>query len=175
MAQRSNEIATDNLLVEWSNLMQPDEFRGSKKHDIQVVVDADFQAQLDAIGMPLTGTYENKEGKTIAKIKTTQFTKKNVDQYGDIFDSQGQRTDYFPRKGDVVRVKIWVREYEGKAGLWLSGIQVIEANSEAASSSGGFAPVEGGFTGSAPAAPAATTSEEVSPSEPTFSKDDLPF
>lgn len=174
MATRNNEIATDTLLVEWSNLMQPDEFRGSKKHDIQVVVDADFQAQLDAIGLPLTGVYENKEGKSIAKIKTTQFTKKGVDQYGDIFDSQGQRTDYFPRKGDMVRVKIWVREYEGKAGLWLSGIQVIEANSEDAGSSGGFAPVEGGFTGSATVATAAAPSEEVSP-EPPVDCSDLPF
>ena len=174
MANRNNEIATDTLLVEWSNLMKPDEFRGSKKHDIQVVVDADFQAQLDEIGMPLTGTYENKEGKTIAKIKTTQFTKKGVDQYGDIFDSQGQRSDYFPRKGDMVRVKIWVREYEGKAGLWLSGIQVIEANGEGAGGTAGFAPVEGGFTGSAPAASVAAPSEEVSP-EPPVDASDLPF
>ena len=173
MAIRKNEIKTDSLLVEWSNLMRPDEFRGSKKHDIQVVVDADFQAQLDEIGIPLTGTYENKEGKTIAKIKTTQFTKKGLEAYGDIVDSQGNKTDYFPRKGDMVRVKIWVREYEGKAGLWLSGIMVVEANSDAGGG-GGWEPVEGGFTGNAPVAPAADTSEEVSP-EPPVDKDDLPF
>ena len=96
-----------------SDLRKPDEFRGSKKHDVQVVVNEEFQAQIDKFGMPLNGTYTGKDsGDTIVKVKTTEFTKQDKDEYGRIVDSKGVKTDYFPQKGDKVRLKIWAREWE---------------------------------------------------------------
>lgn len=170
MANRNNEIYSPSVLVAWSNLRRPDEFRGTKKHDIQVVVNSEFQKQLDALGMPLNGTYTGKEtGDLIVKVKTTEFTKKNEDQYGRIVDSQGQKTDYFPTKGDMVRLKIWVREWEGKASLFLSGVQVIEANGSTGAD-GGWETVDGGFTGEA--APAAAPESAPAPTTPS---EDLPF
>ena len=38
MAKRSNEITTSTVDVVWANLRRPDEFRGSKKHDISIVM-----------------------------------------------------------------------------------------------------------------------------------------
>ena len=129
MANRNNELYSPVVEVAWANLRKPDEFRGSKKHDVQVVVNDEFKTQLDGFNMPLNGTYTGKEsGDTIVKVKTTEFTKQNKDEYGRIVDSKGKKTDYFPAKGDKVRLKIWAREWEGKMSLFLSGVQVIEAN-----------------------------------------------
>ena len=129
MANRNNELYSPVVEIAWANLRKPDEFRGSKKHDVQVVVNEEFQAQIDKLGMPLNGTYTGKEsGDLIVKVKTTEFTKQNKDEYGRIVDSRGVKTDYFPQKGDKVRLKIWAREWEGKMSLFLSGVQVIEAN-----------------------------------------------
>lgn len=130
MANRNNELYSPVVEVAWANLRKPDEFRGSRKHDVQVVVNDEFKAQLDAFNMPMNGTYTGKEsGDTIVKVKTTEFTKMDKDEYGRIVDSKGHKTDYFPQKGDKVRLKIWAREWEGKMSLFLSGVQVIEANS----------------------------------------------
>jgi hypothetical protein len=143
MANRNNELYSPVVEVAWANLRKPDEFRGSKKHDVQVVVNEEFQAQIDKLGMPLNGTYTGKEsGDTIVKVKTTEFTKMDKDEYGRIVDSKGHKTDYFPSKGDKVRLKIWAREWEGKMSLFLSGVQVIEANG---SGSSGWEAHEDGF------------------------------
>lgn len=149
MAKRSNEIITANLNVVWANLRRPDEFRGSKKHDISVVLSDELKSQLSELGYTTyTGSYVGKEsGDTIVKVKTTDaIQKRNLESYDKIFDSQGQATDYFPQGGDVVRLKIWVRDFEGKASLFLNGVQVIEANGD--TGAGGFEAVEGGFTSS---------------------------
>ena len=168
MANRNNELYSPVVEVAWANLRKPDEFRGSKKHDIQVVVNEDFKKQLDAFNMPLNGTYTGKEsGDTIVKVKTTEFTKQNKDQYGRIVDSRGVKTDYFPAKGDKVRLKIWAREWEGKMSLFLSGVQVIEANN---SSSSGWEAHDDGFVAEESSAPA-----ETSETPDTVSDDDIPF
>lgn len=143
MANRNNELYSPVVEVAWANLRKPDEFRGSKKHDVQVVVNEEFQAHIDKLGMPLNGTYTGKEsGDLIVKVKTTEFTKQNKDEYGRIVDSKGIKTDYYPQKGDKVRLKIWAREWEGKMSLFLSGVQVIEANG---SMSSGWDTHENGF------------------------------
>jgi hypothetical protein len=143
MANRNNELYSPVVEVAWANLRKPDEFRGSRKHDVQVVVNDEFKTQLDGFNMPLTGTYVGKEsGDTIVKVKTTEFTKQDKNEYGRIVDSKGHKTDYFPQKGDKVRLKIWAREWEGKMSLFLSGVQVIEANNQSGS---GWEEHEGGY------------------------------
>ena len=78
MANRKNELYSPVVEVAWANLRKPDEFRGSVKHDVQVVVNEEFKVQIDALGMPLNGTYVGKEsGDTIVKVKTTEFTKQD--------------------------------------------------------------------------------------------------
>lgn len=167
MANRNNELYSPVVEVAWANLRKPDEFRGSKKHDVQVVVNDDFKKQLDAFNMPLNGTYTGKEsGDTIVKVKTTEFTKQNKDEYGRIVDSKGRKTDYFPAKGDKVRLKIWAREWEGKMSLFLSGVQVIEANN---TSTSGWEEHTDGFV-----ADTVSVAEESETPE-TVSSDDIPF
>ena len=175
MANRNQSITSPTVDVAWANLRRPDEFRGSKKHDIQVVINDEFKAQLDKIGMPLTGTYVGKEsGDTIVKVKTTEFTKKGEDLYGKIVDSSNKPTKYFPGKGDKVRLSIWVREWEGKASLFLNGVQVIEANGQ--TSDTGFTAVDGGFQdASAPAeAPAPAAADPECSDCPAAGCDDCP-
>ena len=167
MANRNNELYSPVVEVAWANLRKPDEFRGSKKHDVQVVVNDEFKKQLDAFNMPLNGTYTGKEsGDTIVKVKTTEFTKQNKDEYGRIVDSKGRKTDYFPAKGDKVRLKIWAREWEGKMSLFLSGVQVIEANN---TSTSGWEEHADGFV-----ADTVSVAEESETPE-TVNSDDIPF
>lgn len=163
MANRNNELYSPVVEVAWANLRRPDEFRGSKKHDVQVVVNDEFKKQLDAFNMPLNGTYTGKEsGDTIVKVKTTEFTKQNKDEYGRIVDSKGRKTDYFPAKGDKVRLKIWAREWEGKMSLFLSGVQVIEANN---TSTSGWEEHDNGFV--------AETGPSTEPEDTSEAADDM--
>ncbi len=177
MANRNNELYSPVVEIAWANLRKPDEFRGSKKHDVQVVVNEEFQAQIDKLGMPLNGTYTGKEsGDTIVKVKTTEFTKQDKDEYGRIVDSHGVKTDYFPQKGDKVRLKIWAREWEGKMSLFLSGVQVIEANG---SMNSGWETHEDGFvTGSTDDSKEECCGDPKScetPCEEEVNKEDIPF
>ncbi len=146
MAKRSNEITTSTVDVVWANLRRPDEFRGSKKHDISIVMNDDLKGKLSGLGFTdYCSSYVGKEsGDLIIKVKTTDaLVKRNLETYDKIVDSQGKVTDYIPQGGDKVRVKIWVRDFEGKASLFLNGIQVVEANGD---TGGGWDVVDGGFT-----------------------------
>lgn len=148
MAKRSNEITTSTVDVVWANLRRPDEFRGSKKHDISIVMNDDLKQKLSELGYSdYCSSYVGKEsGDLIIKVKTTDaIVKRNLDTYDKIVDSKGKSTDYIPQGGDKVRVKIWVRDFEGKASLFLNGVQVVEANGDTGS---GWDEVEGGFESS---------------------------
>ena len=172
MAKRSNEIYTSTVDVVWANLRRPDEFRGSKKHDISIVMNDDLKQKLEALGFTeYCSSYVGKEsGDQIIKVKTTDaIVKRNLETYDRIVDSQGKATDYIPQGGDKVRVKIWVRDFEGKASLFLNGVQVIEANGDTGS---GWDVVEDGFT--APNEEAPATSEPTAPAADAKSED-LPF
>lgn len=172
MANRKNELYSPIVEVAWANLRKPDEFRGSRKHDVQVVVNDEFKVQIDELGMPLNGTYVGKEsGDTIVKVKTTEFTKQDKEEYGRIVDSKGIKTDYYPQKGDKVRLKIWAREWEGKMSLFLSGVQVIEANG---SMSSGWDSHDDGFVAEDTKEDKVTVPEEA-PAKGVGADEDMPF
>ena len=172
MANRKNELYSPVVEVAWANLRKPDEFRGSRKHDVQVVVNEEFKVQIDALDMPLNGTYVGKEsGDTIVKVKTTEFTKQDKEEYGRIVDSKGIKTDYYPQKGDKVRLKIWAREWEGKMSLFLSGVQVIEANG---SMSSGWDSHDDGFVTENTKEAKVTVPEEA-PAKVGVVDEDMPF
>jgi hypothetical protein len=136
MSNKRNEIYTPAVRCTWANLIRPDEFRGSKKHTVQIEVTPELEdliAQrfgVDKLNKDTVSGYLPAKGDYPAAVtvKTTQFTKDNIDRWaGTIVDSTGKAMeDYLPGSGDTVRLKVWVTEKE-KLGLWLNGIQVVEA------------------------------------------------
>lgn len=175
MSNKRNEIYSPTVRCTWANLARPDEFKGSKKHTIQVEMTPEFENVLKtrfglstidkntvAGFLPAKGEYP-----AAVTIKTTEFTKQGKDRWaGNLVDIKGQTLeDYLPGSGDQVRVKIWVTENE-KISLWLNGIQVIEQTQTG--SAGGWEDLSGDEP--VPAAPVA----EAPAADPTDSAD-LPF
>ena len=146
MSNKANELYTSAVPVSRAYLMAPDTAFNAKKHAINIVVTDELEGQIKsqfgitelnkdtcAGFMPAKDEYP-----PVLTVKTTEFTKKNEEQYaGPIVDIRGQKMEnYFPGKGDTVRVKCWVRNNDGKLSFWLNGIQVVEATREAGGGNG---------------------------------------
>ena len=175
MSNKRNEIYTPTVRCTWANLARPDEFRGSKKHTVQVEMTPEFEALLkerfgvSAINKDTVAGFMPAKGEYPAAvtIKTTEFTKKNQERWaGNLVDIKGQPLeDYLPGSGDQVRVKVWVTENE-KISLWLNGIQVVE-QTQVSGGAGGWEDLSGDEP--APAAEPAPTADA------TEDNSDLPF
>lgn len=179
MSNKRNEFYSPAVRCTWANLARPDEFRGSKKHTIQIEVTPELEKKVAEQFGIASMTKETVAGFLPAKgdypaavtVKTTEFTKKNEERWaGNLVDIKGQPLpDYLPGSGDTVRVKIWVTENE-KLSFWLNGIQVLEQTQSSGGASGwedmsGDEPV--------PAAPAAPVKEACGDC-PTAGCDDCP-
>ena len=176
----------DNVTVVWGNLHRPDEFRGTKKHDVSFVISeeqlAAAQAALPA-GAEIKGVRTGDKGDIIAKAKTTVFTKAGKERFEKVYDCEPKQIDTIIGRGDIVNVNVSLYCYDNSMyTILLNGVQLIEKDPEFAggSSNGtGFGAVEGGFTGSAPSAadeasaPAGQDSSAASLGDED--KDDLPF
>lgn len=178
MSNKRNEIYTPSVRCTWANLARPDEFRGSKKHTIQVEMTPEFEALLkerfgvSAINKDTCAGFMPAKGEYPAAvtIKTTEFTKQNKDRWaGNLVDIKGQPlADYLPGSGDTVRVKVWVTENE-KISLWLNGIQVVE-QTQASGGAGGWEDLSGDEP-----TPAAAPAAEAAPVADNTPTEDLPF
>lgn len=179
MSNKRNEIYTPAVRCTWANLLRPDEFRGSKKHTVQIEVTPELEALIaqrfgvDKLNKDTVAGYLPAKGDYPAAVtvKTTQFTKDNIDRWaGTVVDNTGKPMEnYLPGSGDTVRLKVWVTEKE-KLGFWLNGIQVVEATQGDADGGGG-----GGWEDMSgnEAAPAAAPAPEAPKAE--IPSEDLPF
>lgn len=173
-----------NVSVVWANLAKADEFRGSKKHDISVVISEEQLKEIKAItgGGTIAGVREGEKGDLILKAKTTVFTKQGLDRFDKVYDCEPKQISTIIGRGDTVSLNVSVYNFdEGRYTILLNGVQLIEKNPDFAEGgsggSSGFGSVDGGFTGSAPdtvdeaPAPAASTPSAAAGGE----TDGLPF
>ena len=72
----------NNATAVWSNLSSPDDFRGSLKHDISIIItDEQYSEMKGLVGADkLAGVREGKEGDLIAKAKSTVFVKEGKER-----------------------------------------------------------------------------------------------
>lgn len=170
MSKKNELFNTPTVKVAWANIADPDEYRGTMKHQIQVIVTPELQKILDekAGGADINGMRVDAEGNTILKAKSSVFTKEGEVRFGRVFDATGKDTDVNPYKNDSVRLRLSPFRLEnGSVSFFLNAVQIIEKLEYAGSNAdSGFDAVEGGFDSTA-------HEEDNSSSDP--SEEDMPF
>ena len=170
MSKKNELFNTPSVKVSWANIADPDEYRGTVKHQIQVIVDDECMAALNtaAKGSKINGLREDAEGNQILKAKSTVYTKEGETRFGRVFDSAGKETEVNPYRGDTVRLRLSpFKLQDNSVSFFLNAVQIVEkVEYTAAGGSSGFDSVDGGFTAEAPAAEAPVVAED---------SDDLPF
>ena len=183
-SSKSTLFRIENVNVVWANLRKPDEFRGSKKHDISVVITPEQQAEMLKLtnGGDIAGIRTGDQGDIILKAKTTVFTKQGLESFDKIFDCEPKQIDSIIGRGDRVNLNVSIYNFDAnRYTVLLNGVQLIEKNPEFASAGSGngtgFGAVDGGFTGTAaPAADEASApAEGTSPAEAGGATEELPF
>lgn len=176
MSKKNSLFNSNTVEVTWANIADPDEYRGTLKHQIQVIADEELTTLLEghANGAKINGLRQDAEGRSILKAKSSVYTKEGETRFGRVFDSVGKDTDINPYRGDKVRLRLSPFTLnDGSVSFFLNAVQIVEKVEYAGgASSSGFDAVEGGFeAASVPAAPAApvATQPEVT------ADDDLPF
>ncbi len=182
--KKSKYYRLEKVPVHWANLFRPDEFRGSKKHDVTVIISqSQYDEMLSLAGVErLAGVRVGEQGDILCKAKSTVFTRQGEDVYQNCFDSAGNQMKPLIGKSDVVNVNVGLYEYsDGLYTITLGGVQLIEKHSEfgagdsdPGSRSAPFAPVEGGYVAGA----SDRVDEESSspaPSSSSGSSDEIPF
>lgn len=172
MSKKNELFNTSSVKVSWANIADPDEYRGTVKHQIQVIVDDECMAIIKkaANGSKVNGMREDAEGNIILKAKSTVYTKEGETRFGRVFDANGKETDVNPYRGDTVRLRLSPFSLEnGTVSFFLNAVQIVEKIEYTSAGGGsGFDAVEGGFTAEAAApAPEADVAGEDA--------DDLPF
>ncbi len=170
----------NNATAVWSNLSSPDDFRGSRKHDISVVISKEQYDEMKALcgADKLAGVREGKEGDLIAKAKSTVFVKEGKERYEKVYDSTGSLCTTFIGGGDVVNVNVSLYEYQpGLFTIMLNGVQLVKKNEkyEGAGSGSGFDVVEGGYVADAGSTADAASAPAVDDLPTSGDAEELPF
>ena len=170
MSKKNELFNTPSVKVAWANIADPDEYRGTMKHQIQVIVTPELQEIIEGVadGAEINGLRQDNEGNTILKAKSSVYTKEGEVRFGRVFDATGKDTDVNPYKNDTVRLRLSpFRLDNGSVSFFLNAVQIIEKLEYTGSGGGsGFDAVEGGFDSGATTA--ADAPEEVS-------SEDMPF
>ena len=158
-------FTTETIDVVWSHLHAPDDKFGadSSNHNITVLVDPSLQKALDSVvkstnASKINGMRVDDEGRTLLKVKSKSFVKKDVKVFP-CRDAKANETTAVPFGGDRVKLRLSpaVLTRDQSLSFYLSGVQIIEKKEMM--STGGFEPTEG-FDGSDFVAP--TKEEETS-------------
>lgn len=171
MSKKNELFNTPSVKVAWANIADPDEYRGTMKHQIQVYVTPELQELIEGVadGAEINGLRQDNEGNTILKAKSSVYTKEGEVRFGRVFDATGKDTDVNPYKNDTVRLRLSpFRLDNGSVSFFLNAVQIIEKVEYVGGSGGGsgFDAVEGGFDSGTIAAE--DTTEEIS-------SEDMPF
>ena len=180
---KSTLFRINNANVVWSNLSKPDEFKGTIKHDISVVISPEEKAEMEKLtgATRIAGIRDGQEGDIICKAKTTVFTKAGEIKFPKVYDSETNLIDTIIGRGDTVNVNVSLYEYDpGSFTVMLNAVQLVAKNPEFAQKSGGtsgFGVVEGGYVGdaAAPADEAPAPAADTSPAAAGGVTEDLPF
>ena len=94
---------------------------------------------------------EDDEGRTLLKVKSKTFVKKNIAAFP-CRDAGANKTDYVPYGGDKVRLRVApaVLSRDNSMSLYLNGCQIIEKNNMGGGDAGGFDATEGFVDNSTP-------------------------
>ena len=159
-------FTTETVDVVWSHLHAPDDKFGadSSNHNITIIVDKGLQKSLDSVvkdtgASKINGMRVDDEGRTLLKVKSKSFVKKDIKVFP-CRDAKANETTAVPFGGDRVKLRLSpaVLTRDQSLSFYLSGVQIIEKKEF--TNSGGFEPTEG-FDGSTFTAPSAEETEDA--------------
>ena len=168
-------FTTDTVKVVWSHLHAPDDKFGedSSNHNITIELEGELMDRLEEIkekasGTKINGMRVDDEGRTLLKVKSKAFVKKNVHTFP-CRDAETKRTDAVPFGGDTVRLRLSpaVLSRDNSISFYLNGCQII---TKEVRDSGGFEATDG-FTGDDYIQPTEQTASSTSDEESS----DIPF
>jgi len=141
-------FTTDTVKVVWAHLHAPDDKFGadSANHNITIEVDEDLQKNLENIvstsgATKINGMRTDEEGRTLLKVKSKAFIKKNVHTFP-CRDAAAKRTDAVPFGGDLVKLRLSPAKLDrdNSLSVYLNGVQIIQKEVR---DTGGFEPTDG--------------------------------
>jgi hypothetical protein len=139
-------FTTDDLLVRWAHLHQPDTFFGVPgDHNITVVISEDMSKELIKLqsttgAKKINGTGTTDDGVDTLKVKSKVYTQKGERTFPCV-GADAKNTEDTPFQGDTVRLILnpRVNDRDGSLSIWLSGCQIVKSEGKTT----GFTPVEG--------------------------------
>lgn len=171
MSSKNPMFNTPALDVRWADIARPDSFKGSLKHQIQVIVTDEMLNLLKEYAgtRKINGLREDGDN-TIFKAKSVVYTRDGKERFERVYDSQGTLTEENPFGGDVVSLRLSAAELDdGSMSFYLNAIQILHKNSQSSDGGSPFDSVDGGFV-----SPEVTTTTEEVPAA-AAAEEDIPF
>ena len=178
MATKNPMFNTAPAIVNWANIADPDEFRGTVKHQIQVIADADCVAKLREYSgdAKINGLREDAEGRMIFKSKSSVFTNEGKTRFERVYDATGKLTDVNPYRDDTVGLRLSVKQLtDGSFSFFLNGLQIIKKAPRGEGAGGPFGAVEGGFEDTTSDPFESVDTPEAAPAADAGNSADIPF
>ena len=170
MPDYGSRFVTPDVVVRYSDLLSPDEYRGSSAHKVQIILDDDLRNVLEehmkAVGGKSINGIREYEDSTLVQFKTKKFTNDNITVFPEVYDAKNNKTSTVTFGGATVRLQLTPMMLDDTTvSFLLEKVQIIELGREEPTAGAGFGVVEGGFV--AKNAPAETV--------PAATADDIPF
>ncbi len=189
-SKKNNMFNSGELEVKWANIAEPDEYAGSKNHQVVVWLDGPdgeaFAKQLTDLageGAHINGqSVQRDTGRPFAKFKSTVFTKDGPDQadrFGRVYGPDGKETELNPYAGDTVKLRLSgpapARNRPDAVSFYLNAVQIV--SKKAREDAGGpFGEVAGYVAPEAPAEAPAAAPIDANPGFDTVADNgDIPF
>lgn len=174
MPEYGSRFVTPDVVVKYSDLLSPDEYRGNSVHKVQIILSDDLRRVLDeqvkSIGGSSMNGMRDYESETLIQFKTKKYTKEGLSTFPEVYDAANKQTTTVPFGGATVRLQLTPMMLEDKTvSFLLEKVQIIDLGREEPTAGAGFEAVDGGFVARNPA-PEATPVAAASATD-----DDIPF
>ena len=174
MPEYGSRFVTPDVVVKYSDLLTPDEYRGNSVHKVQIILSDDLRRVLDeqvkSIGGSSMNGMRDYESETLIQFKTKKYTKEGLSTFPEVYDAANKKTTTVPFGGATVRLQLTPMMLEDKTvSFLLEKVQIIDLGREEPAAGAGFEAVDGGFVARNPA-PEATPVAAASATD-----DDIPF
>lgn len=150
MPDYGSRFVTPDVVVKYSDLLSPDEYRGSSAHKVQIILSDDLrnllEEQMKSIGGASINGIREYEDTVLVQFKTKKFTRENISTFPEVYDAANKKTTTVPFGGATVRLQLTPMMLDDKTvSFLLEKVQIIELGRDEPEAGAGFGVVDGGF------------------------------
>ena len=88
MPEYGSRFVTPDVVVKYSDLLTPDEYRGNSVHKVQIILSDDLRRVLDeqvkSIGGSSMNGMRDYESETLIQFKTKKYTKEGLSTFPEV-------------------------------------------------------------------------------------------